>query len=144
MVFLNGREIKVTVEKGETVSDLRKKISDEPVYLVARQKRYVSSRQIYYSPVIRTALCNANLKIKEPKTFFELLELEIDGERDIWTAMGVKLPPEVPAHPLFIESFFHWDPCEIISAFGPKTFFNFFGEIFSLKRENTHQNTIFT
>ena len=100
---INGQTIDCIIEKEETTLAFQMRICDKPIYMFVRQKRFVSSRQIHQSPNMNTALLNINVRIKTPPSYFELLELELDGERDVYAAVGVKLPDDVPANPVYFK-----------------------------------------
>ena len=97
-VIVNGVMKEVSVEPHDSVESFRLRISNDPIYVFAKQKRYVSSRQIYHSPSVKTTLLNMNIRAKEPGSYYELLEMELDGEREVWVALGVQLPRDVPVH----------------------------------------------
>jgi hypothetical protein len=100
-IIFNNDEMDIPFHENGSIEELMALVTTEPVYLVACQKRFVSSRQLYESPCVKTAMRNANLKVKEPSSFFEMLDMELDGERDVWEAMGVRLPVGVAAHPYY-------------------------------------------
>jgi hypothetical protein len=102
-VIVNGVMKEVSVEPHDSVESFRLRISNDPIYVFAKQKRYVSSRQIYHSPSVKTTLLNMNIRAKEPGSYYELLEMELDGEREVWVALGVQLPRDVPVHPTYFQ-----------------------------------------
>ena len=102
-VTINGCVKEIIFNPDHTVEEVSKMISSEPIYMFVQQKRFVSSRQIYQSPNMSVSLLNLNLKLKPPSSYFDLLELELDGERVVWAPIGVRLPNDVPANPLYFK-----------------------------------------
>lgn len=102
-VNFNGTHKEILFDAADTVEVFKRKISDASIYVFVRQKRFVSSRQIFHSPNMGTALLNLEMKIRPPATFFDLLELELDGDHGVWAPLGVKLPDDVPANPLYFK-----------------------------------------
>jgi len=99
---LNGIVKEIQNIENETIQEFQKRISSVPLYAFIKKRRYVSSRQIYFSNGLPNVVLKT--KIKTPATFFDLLELELDGDHDVYEALGVNLPPGVPANPLYFQT----------------------------------------
>lgn len=91
-----------------TINDL--KLKTGPAYLFAKKRKWVTSLSLLAGETfisredLQAVLCNlgAARTLRAPSYTLEtLLELNLDGEHDVWVALGQSMPLRAPANPKF-------------------------------------------
>jgi hypothetical protein len=91
-----------------TINDLKMKTG--PAYLFAKKRKWVTSLSLLDGAPsvsredLQAVLCNlgAARTLRAPSYTLEtLLELNLDGEHDVWVALGQSMPLRAPANPKF-------------------------------------------
>jgi hypothetical protein len=92
----------------DSINDLKARIG--PVYLCAKKRQWVTSRAIMgpAASISRAELQATLANLGAPRTlvaahysFDDLLTLNLDGEHDVWVALGQTMPAHVSVNPRF-------------------------------------------